>query len=128
MKTLAGLKHEQQLFFTFILIERPTDITVLSNGSVIEGSELELQCDIRDVAPIQNLTVTWYMNNETIKTERFDVTASTLGNVSSTLSRNLSREDDGSLFTCEALLDLGPHGPQPPEVSNSTWKASVHCE
>ncbi|XP_045888380.1 hemicentin-2-like isoform X2 [Micropterus dolomieu] len=98
---------------------------------VVEERELQLQCDITNVAPAQNLTVLWYQGNETFKplvTGPMKVTSCphenstncdvnvirSPVNVSSTISITLNRKHKGAEFRCEAHLDLGPEGPQPP--------------
>uniref|UniRef100_UPI0037E7C7FC vascular cell adhesion protein 1 n=1 Tax=Semicossyphus pulcher TaxID=241346 RepID=UPI0037E7C7FC len=93
------------------------------NG-VEEGTLYELQCDILEVAPVQNLTVTWYKGNEAIKKETFTNTTKRPMEMSSTLILNISREDDGAEFRCEAQLDFGPYGVQPP-VTDKTHRVSV---
>ncbi|XP_075310802.1 MAM domain-containing glycosylphosphatidylinositol anchor protein 1-like isoform X2 [Odontesthes bonariensis] len=98
-------------------------INVVNNlSSVEEGRELQLQCDIINVAPAQNLTVrwTWYRGNDTIKPvelnnrscDSHSVTSPV--NVSCTMNVTLNRTHNGLEIRCEALLDLGSDGPQPP--------------
>lgn len=49
--------------------------------------------------------------------------------VSSTISLTLNRTDSGAEFSCEALLDLGPEGPQPPpSMMSSPFNVTVYCE
>lgn len=50
-------------------------------------------------------------------------------NVSSTISVTLNRKDNGAEFRCEAVLDLGPEGPQPPpKMMSSPLNITVYCE
>ncbi|XP_044038551.1 hemicentin-2-like [Siniperca chuatsi] len=106
-------------------------------SSVVEEREFQLQCDITNVAPAQNLTVRWYQGNETIKPLikgsmqvsgclpenstncNLTVIRSPV-NVSSTVSITLNRKHNGAEFRCEALLDFGPEGPQPPPNTMSS--------
>lgn len=50
-------------------------------------------------------------------------------NVSSTISVTLNRKHSGAEFRCEAQLDLGPEGPQPPpNMMSGPLNLTVHCE
>ncbi|XP_070836837.1 vascular cell adhesion protein 1 [Chaetodon trifascialis] len=95
--------------------------------AAVEGEPYELRCDVLNVAPVQNLIVRWYKNNQTIMADSVTstTTTETPGNVSSTLTVNISRGESGAWFRCEAQLDLGPHGPQP-LVMYDTQHVSVH--
>lgn len=117
-------------FSNFVLIENPESVNMYPARhvkSVVEGTPYELQCDVLDVAPVRNLTVTWYKDNQTVKTDTFNSTTKEAEDVSSTLTFNISRGGSGAQFRCEAQLDLGPYGPQPPVISE-THSISVHCE
>ncbi|KAG7243502.1 hypothetical protein INR49_011058 [Caranx melampygus] len=93
--------------------------------NVVEGTQYQLQCDIIEVAPAQNLTVKWYKDNEIIHKEHFTSTNKTLMTESHILKVNISREDNGAQFRCEAQLDFGPDGPKTPVLS-ATENVSVH--
>lgn len=101
--------------------ESPTNISVQINGSPIKGHQTELTCTIFDVSGVQKLTVSWYMNNALVKTGSMSAPNKTMS-LTSSLKRNVSREDDGATFTCEASA-LGLNGPL--FVSNDSWKLSV---
>ncbi len=120
----------------FVLIENP-EVNMFPTkypNSVVEGTLYELQCDI-NVAPVQNLMVRWYKDDEIIQTETFNSTTNSTTNstikraqdVSSTLTVNMSRGESGAQFKCEAQLDLGPYGKQPPVISEA-HSVFVHCE
>lgn len=50
-------------------------------------------------------------------------------NVLVTISVTLKREHSGATFRCEAHLDLGPEGPQPPPTNMSgPLNLTVHCK
>ena len=101
----------------------PTDppdvsISLLSHtGPMVEGKKYQLQCEVRNVAPVQKITVSWYKGNETIKTDSYSD--------QSILTIIPSREDDGALYRCEAQLNLGPDGP--PSVTSNPLNITVHC-
>lgn len=93
---------------------------------VTEGTECQLQCDIVNVAPVQDLTVTWYKGNDVLKTESFDNSTKTPVSESSVLTIILGREDNGAQFRCETQLYLGLEGPQRMVNSSETLKMQVH--
>lgn len=50
-------------------------------------------------------------------------------NVLFTVNLTVTREQSGALFWCEAQLDLGPEGPQPPLQNIShPLNLTVHCK
>lgn len=102
--------------------QKPRSFTVRSHAPAVEGNELLLECVVHDVAVVQNLSVTWYMNNTEVQRGYNSPMTNTPTNVTSLLKWNVSREEDGAIFTCEAS-ELGPHGPL--YVSNHTWKLPV---
>lgn len=96
---------------------------------MVEGTEYLLNCDIINVAPVQNLKVKWYRGNETVHTQMFDDTSVTPVNVSSTLRVTAERGYNGALFRCEAELYLGPKGPELiPTATSPPYTAVVICE
>ncbi|KAJ4944123.1 hypothetical protein JOQ06_012668 [Pogonophryne albipinna] len=93
-----------------------------------EGQQYTLQCEVRDVAPVKNLRVTFYRGQaalghtqSNINTDEKPVSEVFTLNITST------KEDDGVEFWCEAKLELGAEGPQPPPVVGSEkLTAAVH--
>ncbi|CAK6971163.1 intercellular adhesion molecule 5 [Scomber scombrus] len=101
------------------IYKNPEDVQVFpASSSAVEGTQYVLQCDIINVAPVQNLTVRWYKDDNIIKTDSFTNTTKTPVSESSVLTVNISRGDSGAQFRCEAQLDVGPNGPQTPVSSN----------
>ncbi|KAM3863745.1 vascular cell adhesion protein 1 [Diretmus argenteus] len=113
-----------------ILYKTPDAVSFsqLVHGPMTEGTKYTLQCDITNVAPLQNLTVKWYRGNETIGVPKSIPDARrTPGDAMSSLSYTPSNKDDGAEFRCEAELNLGPEGPQPlPAVMSEPHVAVVH--
>ncbi|KAJ7992518.1 hypothetical protein DPEC_G00279510 [Dallia pectoralis] len=90
------------------------------SGPMVEGTENNLLCDIKNVAPLQNLVVKWYKGNESILNITYShLSKKTPGDVFQNLTITPSRDDDGAHYRCEAELDLGPEGPQPPPTMTS---------
>ncbi|KAJ7992519.1 hypothetical protein DPEC_G00279520 [Dallia pectoralis] len=97
-------------------------------GPMVEGTENNLLCDIKNVAPLQNLVVKWYKGNESILNVTYShLSIKTAGDVFPNLTITPSRDDDGAQYRCEAELDLGPEGPQPPPtVTSEPLDITVH--
>lgn len=75
------------------------------------GKKYNLTCNVSDVAPIRNVTVTFLRGGEKLHQETFEehsnATASDLVVTHNLIAR---RADHGAEFSCEAALDLRPHG------------------
>ncbi|KAK7174426.1 hypothetical protein R3I93_001594 [Phoxinus phoxinus] len=92
--------------------------TVNHSGPMIEGNQYELQCDVLNVAPAQNLTVNWYKGQTLVDQSIFTDTIKTPVNKTSNLLIRPDRADDGAQYKCEAKLELG-EGPQTPPTAPS---------
>uniref|UniRef100_A0A3Q1KAG8 Ig-like domain-containing protein n=1 Tax=Anabas testudineus TaxID=64144 RepID=A0A3Q1KAG8_ANATE len=111
----------------FILIENPDMAYLHPVGVMVEGEQHKLQCDIINVAPVQDFTVRWSKDDITIKTTSFTKEDKTPANFSSFLPVSVSREKDEVQYSCEAELDLGPKGPEPvPTATSEPYIAVVH--
>ncbi|KAG7316877.1 hypothetical protein KOW79_019175 [Hemibagrus wyckioides] len=97
----------------------PDTLSINSLPPVIEDERRYLQCDVQNVAPVQYLKVTWYKQQSPVKSFSFNESTITPVNVSSELMIKPSREDDRAKYWCEAKLELGPDGPQPPPTMTS---------
>ncbi|XP_067238659.1 intercellular adhesion molecule 1 [Chanodichthys erythropterus] len=101
--------------------------TVNHTGPMIEGNQYELQCDVLNVAPVQNLTVKWYKGETLVDQTTFTDTIKTPVNETVTLMIRPDRSDDGVQYRCEAELNLGEEGPQPPpKVTSDPLSITVH--
>ncbi|XP_067238619.1 vascular cell adhesion protein 1-like [Chanodichthys erythropterus] len=93
--------------------------TVNHIGPMKEGNQYELQCDVLNVAPVQNLTVKWYKGETLVDQTTFTDTIKTPVDKTVTLMIRPDRSDDGVQYRCEAEQDLGEEGPQPPSKVTS---------
>ncbi|XP_027022206.1 cell adhesion molecule 4-like isoform X2 [Tachysurus fulvidraco] len=101
--------------------------SLLVNGPpmpVMEGGTCSLRCDVKDVAPVQNLTVTWYKQHIIVNSTTFKESINTPVNKSIELIIEPRREDDGVMYWCEAKLELGPDGP--PTMMSIPFRIEVH--
>lgn len=73
-------------------------------GPVREGEKYQLQCEVKNVAPVQNLTVTWFKGSESIKSDQHNDLTRTPVNQSFTLAVTPIRYE--ARFRCEAQLNL----------------------
>lgn len=98
-----------------------------SSGLLEEGWLYSLQCEVWNVAPVQNMTVTFYRDDVTLGVQSSWTLQKTPVNETLIVEYKVSREDHGAQFWCEAILALGPGGPQPPPVVMSQYViANVH--
>ncbi|XP_024246068.2 intercellular adhesion molecule 1 [Oncorhynchus tshawytscha] len=116
--------------FPVILYKTPdrVSISVLNHsGPMVEGTQYQLQCDIQNIAPLQNLVVKWYKGNKPLDNVIYSNISKRPEDVSATLMISPNRNDDGAQYRCRAELDLGPEGPQPhPTVTSEPLSITVH--
>uniref|UniRef100_A0A672MFZ9 Ig-like domain-containing protein n=1 Tax=Sinocyclocheilus grahami TaxID=75366 RepID=A0A672MFZ9_SINGR len=102
-------------------------ISVNHSGPMKEREPYELQCDVHNVAPVQDLTVKWYKRQTLLHQTTFTDTSETPVNETVTLLIRPDRADDGAQYRCEAELDLGAEGPQPhPTISSKPLSITVY--
>uniref|UniRef100_A0A8C6L5X3 Ig-like domain-containing protein n=1 Tax=Nothobranchius furzeri TaxID=105023 RepID=A0A8C6L5X3_NOTFU len=87
----------------------PANVSVTNPPEhLLEGVTYFLKCDVRDVAPAQNLSVFWLGKKGELKKETFSEDSFTPLDVASSLDLTPRRDDHGSEIRCEARLDVFP--------------------
>ncbi|XP_051797416.1 hemicentin-2 isoform X13 [Acanthochromis polyacanthus] len=104
------------------------EMTIYKNPEVIHSikrvrptpkeTQYDLDCDTINVAPVQNLTVKWYKNDELLDTNFFKDKTKTPVNVSSPLLITVNRGEEVQM-RCEAQLNFVTHGLQLPVISQT---------
>ncbi|XP_030645594.1 intercellular adhesion molecule 1-like [Chanos chanos] len=111
----ADGQHNKTL--SVIVYKTPDSVSVSyvnHTDPVMEKTQYELQCNTKNIAPLQYLSVRWYKGQNLVDSQTFTDDSKTPVNVSVPLLITPSRADDGAQYRCEAELDLGAEGPQPP--------------
>nr|XP_020633963.1 intercellular adhesion molecule 5-like [Pogona vitticeps] len=76
------------------------------------GKEYNLNCQVFDVAPIRNLTVTIFKGGKPLLEKTFENhTKPQPGNITVTYPITVEQQDHNESITCHAALDLRPEGP-----------------
>ncbi|XP_029292846.1 hemicentin-2-like [Cottoperca gobio] len=114
-----------------VLYKTPDSVSIRPvnhSGSMVEGKEYQLLCEVQNIAPVQYLTLRWYKGQTEVYNHSFsELTSSSPVQVSSILMVTPTKAENGAQYRCVAELELGPEGPQPPPtVTSEPLNASVY--
>lgn len=98
-----------------------------SDGTLKEGQQYNFTCHIHNIAPVVNLTITWYKGDAITQTETLNRDDKKPTYQSSVFSFTPTKEDNNATFRCSAYMDLGPEGPQF-NVSSPEYRIKVMCK
>lgn len=97
-------------------------------GPLYEGRQYTLECTVQNVAPVQNLRVTFYRGQTALRVQSGNKQGGMEPVTQSfTLNITISKEDDGVQYSCEAKLELEMSEP-PPLVTSQSITSTVYCE
>ncbi|KAK0135005.1 Vascular cell adhesion protein 1 [Merluccius polli] len=100
----------------------------LATGELDEGIPHVFQCNVKDVAPAQNVTLTWHIGNRTVLTA--DPFKNSLGpiDLASQFKYIPRSEDNGLHIRCQVEFNLGPFGPKNLTQSSSLFLLRIRCK
>uniref|UniRef100_UPI0037E7A8E0 intercellular adhesion molecule 1-like isoform X2 n=1 Tax=Semicossyphus pulcher TaxID=241346 RepID=UPI0037E7A8E0 len=117
---VAEMEGQCDIKLPLIVFKPPDNVSISfvnHTGPMFESHPYTLECTVKDVAPVENLIVTFHKGHTVLgqlqpnnNTEKAPVTEIF------TLHLTPNKDDDGAEFWCEAKLELGPEGPPHPPV------------
>ncbi|XP_036949784.1 cell adhesion molecule 4-like isoform X3 [Acanthopagrus latus] len=130
--TVLNTNHQCCSILNITLYHPPDNVVLNIKGNSwvwSEGQNIPLECSVQNVAPVENLTVTFYRGQRQLGQKQSNKTGDKPVSETFHLDFTSTKEDDGGEFWCEAELLLGPDGPQPPPVVKSqNFSATVFYE
>ncbi|KAM7419676.1 hypothetical protein PAMA_016659 [Pampus argenteus] len=112
-----GKLHRSTLPITLYQPPKYVGFSFLNHtGPMFAGHRYSLLCVVEEVAPIENLTVTFYRGQTVLDRKTPSNPEKTPVTTAFTVNIIPIEDDDGAQYWCEAELQLGAEGPQPPPV------------
>uniref|UniRef100_A0A8C6M6K9 Ig-like domain-containing protein n=1 Tax=Nothobranchius furzeri TaxID=105023 RepID=A0A8C6M6K9_NOTFU len=104
-------------------------ISFVEYNNTLESGKHTLLCSVSDTAPAADLVVTFYRGSIPLDQQNSTRTTKEPESQSFTLSYNITKEDNGAPFWCQAKLELGHEGLQHlPVVRSGNINPIVHCK
>ncbi|XP_028842518.1 hemicentin-1-like isoform X2 [Denticeps clupeoides] len=120
-------------YLDITVYKKPDAVTiglVSHSGPVVAGKKYQLQCTVENVAPVQNLTVKWYREEDgatrAMKNETFSDSSRMPTSVSSILELIPSRNDNGCTYWCVAEQAFASMRKDPIETRSDLLSIVVH--
>ncbi|XP_078496224.1 intercellular adhesion molecule 2-like isoform X2 [Lissotriton helveticus] len=96
---------------TIVAYQAPSHVSVDLPAEMVVGQSYSVICQVFNIAPKRNLSVSIFKGSETLRRETFsqDLT-NTSTDVTITYDVTAQRMDQGAEYSCIAVLDLRPNG------------------
>lgn len=96
-------------------------------GVMEAGRSYQLQCDVRDVATVRNLSVVWYRGSEVIHNETRDSVVATPRNESFHVTVTPQKDDQGVRFLCQVeMKGISSLSKRSPIITSEPYNMVVH--
>lgn len=106
--TCLGKQHMESLNIS--VYQPPAQVTLkLQPPRVFVGEDFTIECKVSPVKPLERLTLSLLRGRETLKNQTFGG-AETVPQEATATFNSTALEKDGLNFSCQAELDLRPHG------------------
>lgn len=104
----------------------------MSDGDIreplVEGRNYSVQCVLTNVAPVQNVQVSWHSGNKVLKRQTYDLSINFPANTTSDFSLVANRNDTGAEIWCEAKLVFVAAAQTLPAIRSNAVKLQVVCK
>uniref|UniRef100_A0A1A8IIT1 Ig-like domain-containing protein n=1 Tax=Nothobranchius kuhntae TaxID=321403 RepID=A0A1A8IIT1_NOTKU len=119
----------QATILPVVVYQLPEHVSIrfVEYNNTLESGKHTLLCSVSDTAPAADLVVTFYRGSIPLDQQNSTRTTKEPESQSFTLSYNITKEDNGAPFWCQAKLELGHEGLQHlPVVRSGNINPIVH--